>query len=72
MNLWRWLGASAFAAMGDVFSLENPERNGSLKTAAGMGLRIRVDKKENTNLRFDFALTNDKSTGFYISYGEAF
>jgi outer membrane translocation and assembly module TamA len=72
MALWRRIGASAFAAMGNVFSLQNPERNGSLKTAAGLGLRFKIDKKENTNLRLDFAITKDRSAGFYISYGEAF
>ena len=72
MVFWRWLGGSAFAAAGDVFSLKHPERKGRLKSAAGLGLRIRIDKKENTSLRFDYAIANDNSRGFYISFGEAF
>jgi outer membrane translocation and assembly module TamA len=72
MQIWRWIGGAAFAAMGDAFSIKHPERNGRIKTAAGLGLRIRVDKKENTNLRFDYAITNDNSRGFYVSFGEAF
>ena len=72
LPIWRWIGATTFASMGDVFSFQNPERNGKLKSAAGLGLRICVDKKEKTNLRFDYAITSDRSTGFYISFGEAF
>jgi hypothetical protein len=72
LPIWRWIGATTFASMGDVFSFQNSERNGKLKSAAGLGLRICVDKKEKTNLRFDYAITSDRSTGFYISFGEAF
>lgn len=72
MVLWKWLGATAFAAAGDVFSISSPERNGHLKSAAGLGLRIRVDKKENTNIRLDYGWVNDGSRGFYLAFGEAF
>jgi hypothetical protein len=72
MVFWRWLGGAAFAAMGDAFSFKHPERNGRLKSAAGLGLRIQIDKKENTSLRFDYAIASDNSRGFYISFGEAF
>jgi hypothetical protein len=68
----KWFGMTAFGAFGDVVSFKNPERNGSLKSAAGLGLRIKVDQKENTNMRFDFALTNEQDFGFYVSFGEAF
>lgn len=71
-HIWNWIGAAAFASMGDAFSFRYKERNGSIKTSAGLGLRLRVDKKENTNLRLDYAITNDNSRGFYISFGEAF
>ncbi len=68
----KWFGMTAFGAFGDVVSFKNPERNGSLKSAAGLGFRIKVDQKENTNMRFDFALSNEQDFGFYVSFGEAF
>jgi hypothetical protein len=72
MHCWRRLGAAAFAAAGNVFSFQHPGRSGKLKTAAGIGLRFQIDKRENTNLRFDYGWVNDGSHGFYISFGEAF
>lgn len=71
-SLWRWLGAAAFGSFGDAFSFQHPERNGRLKSSAGAGIRIRIDKKENTSLRFDYAITSDRTSGFYVSFGEAF
>jgi len=72
LDLSKWFGATVFAAFGDVVSFKNPSRNGSLKSAAGLGFRIKVDRTENTNMRFDFALTGQKDFGFYVSFGEAF
>jgi hypothetical protein len=68
----KWVGVSAFTAAGNVFNFKNPERAGSIKSAAGLGFRILVDPKENSFMRFDFAMTRDRDTGFYISFGEAF
>jgi hypothetical protein len=72
MICWKWIGAAAFAAAGNVFSVKHPERNGSIRTSAGLGLRFRVDKRENTNIRLDYGWVNDGSRGFYLSFGEAF
>jgi len=44
----------------------------SVKPNAGVGLRFRVDKKERTNLRFDYAIGRVDQSGFYISFGESF
>jgi hypothetical protein len=68
----KWIGLTVFGAAGDVVSFQNPARNGSIKTAGGTGIRIKVDQRENTNMRFDFALTNQRDFGFYVSFGEAF
>jgi hypothetical protein len=72
MQLWRRLGAAGFAAIGDVFSLNDPERNGRIKTAAGLGLRFQIDRKENTSIRLDYGRANDGSSGWYLAFGEAF
>lgn len=72
MHLWRRLGAAAFAAVGDVFSVKNPERNGSIKSSAGLGLRFQIDRRENTNIRLDYGWASDGSRGLYLSFGEAF
>lgn len=44
----------------------------SFKPNAGVGLRFLVDKNENTNLRFDYAVGVQNQSGFYISFGESF
>lgn len=72
LDFSKWFGLTVFGAAGDVVSFKNPKRNGALKTAGGAGLRIKVDQTENTNMRFDFAFTNQRDFGFYVSFGEAF
>jgi hypothetical protein len=44
----------------------------SLKSTAGMGLRILLNKKESVFARFDFAFNNEGGTGFYIRINDAF
>jgi outer membrane protein assembly factor BamA len=67
-----WIfGLTTFAALGDVASrLENFEII-NFKATYGLGLRIRVDKRDNVNLRFDYAMGRNTS-GFYVVFGEAF
>jgi outer membrane protein assembly factor BamA len=67
-----WIfGLTSFASAGDVagrlgeFDLRN------FKSTYGFGLRIRVDKRDNVNLRFDYARGKNTS-GFYVVFGEAF
>lgn len=69
--VWRWLGLTTFAAAGQVAPSFTQLTVYSPKVAGGIGLRIRVDKQENTNMRFDFARSS-AGTGFYVSFGEAF
>lgn len=69
LTLWNWLGAAFFGGAGRVTANSN-EKN-ILHPTYGGGLRIRIDKKENVNLRFDYA-KGDYSDGFYVSFGEAF
>ena len=43
----------------------------SIQPAAGVGLRILIDKKTRTNLIVDYAWGNN-SKGFYLNAGETF
>ena len=71
-KIHKWFGMTAFGGIGNVRNFENAKQNGTLKSAAGLGLRILVDPKENSYMRFDFALTRKNDFGFYVSFGEAF
>ncbi len=66
---WKWLGGVVFGGAGKVSEVR--ESGFVLHPTYGAGLRIRIDKKENVNLRFDYA-RGDFSDGFYVSFGEAF
>jgi hypothetical protein len=69
--LWRRLGATVFAGAGEVANgLDRFE--GRLKAAAGVGLRLAVQKKQKINIRFDFAVSSDDETRKYIKLKEAF
>lgn len=74
---WR-IGMTGFAGIGDVFgpySKRSPSTPTiSLRTAKpslGGGIRFMMDKKDQVNLRLDFAVGR-QSTGFYVAFGEAF
>jgi hypothetical protein len=55
-----------------VYKNFNQIENESFKPNAGFGFRFLVDKKENTNLRIDYAVGAQNQSGFYISFGESF
>ncbi len=68
---WR-IGMAAFGGISMVYEEFNKIQNKAFKPNAGLGLRFLVDKKENTNLRIDYALGREGQSGFYISFGESF
>jgi outer membrane protein assembly factor BamA len=70
--LYKWLHASAFLAVGEVANEIRKFNTQSLKSTAGMGLRILLNKKESVFARFDFAFNNEGGTGFYIRINDAF
>jgi outer membrane translocation and assembly module TamA len=71
IHVWRRIGAAAFAGLGDVApSLQDIKLN-RLKYSLGAGLRFKLDTREGTNLRLDFAW-GKHSTGFYMTVQEAF
>ena len=72
LTIWKWIGATAFGGIGRVAgNMPDSESESILHPTYGAGLRIRIDKKENVNLRFDYA-RGDHSDGFYVAFGEAF
>lgn len=68
---WR-IGVSTFGGFSNLFPSFNQFIISESKFNAGIGLRFLVDKKEGTNLRFDYAIGSGKNSGFYISFGESF
>jgi hypothetical protein len=67
---WRF-GAVAFSGIGDVGNdLSNFGENG-LKYSYGTGLRFKLNKKEDANLRIDYGITPEGG-GLYIVFAEAF
>jgi hemolysin activation/secretion protein len=67
---WR-LGAVAFGSVGKVFNNDDLVFFQNYRPAAGGGLRFKLSKKDEANIRFDVAVTPD-SYGFYIFFAEAF
>jgi Omp85 superfamily domain len=69
--VYKRIGLALFGGTGEVASdLEKFSVNG-LHYNYGFGLRYKIDKKENTNLRLDYGITKDQ-TGLYIVFAEAF
>ncbi len=68
---WR-IGIATFGGLSLMYEKISMMENESFKPNFGLGLRFLVDKKENTNLRIDYALGADNQSGFYISFGESF
>ncbi len=72
MKLFWRVGLSFFGGTSLVYPSLKNWNNNYFKPNAGLGLRFLVDKKENTSLRFDYAVGADGQNGFYISFGESF
>ncbi len=68
---WR-IGIATFGGISMIYENFKGIENESFKPNVGAGLRFLVDKKENTNLRIDYAVGADNQSGFYISFGESF
>lgn len=69
--IWR-LGLVAFASLGQVADEVNHLNLNDLKTAAGGGLRLMLNRQERLNIRIDYARGSDKASGLYFAIGEAF
>jgi outer membrane protein assembly factor BamA len=71
MPIYKWFGFAAFAGMGSVAKEIRDFSENTIHYNYGVGLRIRVNEKENANLRLDYGITKD-SHGIYLVFAEAF
>jgi outer membrane protein assembly factor BamA len=72
MPVWNIFGLTAWVGTGrvaDRYAALSPD---GLWLSYGGGLRIRVDSKHDTNMRFDFGFGPGGIHGYYINFGEAF
>jgi hypothetical protein len=70
--IWKIFGATAWLGAGRVAPSYSGLSLDGLKFSYGMGIRIKVDSKHNTNLRFDFGFGGNGIKGTYINFAEAF
>ena len=68
---WR-IGLAGFGGISMVYPDLAGIDQDSFKLNGGLGLRILVDKAENTNLRIDYAIGAAGQDGFYVTFGESF
>ena len=69
--IWRF-GAAIFGGVSNVYNTFDSFNFSHTKYNAGAGLRFVINRKENVNLRIDYAVGEGNSSGFYISFGESF
>lgn len=72
VNISRSIGLATFGGVSAVYPDLTSMSQSSFKPNLGLGLRFLVDKRENTNLRFDYAIGSKDQSGFYVSFGESF
>jgi outer membrane translocation and assembly module TamA len=66
----RW-GAVAFVGAGDVANRVPEFKFSNFRPNYGAGIRFKLDKTENLNLRFDYGF-GQNSNYFYFTIAEAF
>ncbi len=71
MPVYKAIGVAAFGGVGAVAKTVSQFKTNEWHYNYGVGLRIRLNKKENTNIRLDYGFTKD-SHGLYIVFAEAF
>ncbi|MGC4022095.1 MAG: BamA/TamA family outer membrane protein [Cyclobacteriaceae bacterium] len=72
MPLNRRFGVVGFAGLGKVYSPSQVDMTG-MHYSYGTGLRVNVNKRENLNLRLDYALGDPDHPGyFYLGFAESF
>jgi hypothetical protein len=76
---YRWqtferIGFVFYAGVGDVYDKLSDLALPVLKYNAGTGLRLKIVKEENLNIRFDYGFTfgHEFNTAFYLNIAEAF
>lgn len=71
MPVYKSIGVALFGGIGEVANTINQFKTNQVHYNYGVGLRLRINKKENTNIRIDYGFTKD-SQGLYIVFAEAF
>jgi outer membrane protein assembly factor BamA len=71
MPIYKWFGIAAFGGVGSVAREIKDFSENTFHYNFGVGLRIRINEKENTNLRLDYGITKD-THGIYLVFAEAF
>jgi hypothetical protein len=72
MPVWSILGVVAWVGTGRVAENYADLALSGFRISYGAGLRVRVDSKNNINLRMDWGFGPDGINGFYINFAEAF
>jgi outer membrane protein assembly factor BamA len=72
MPLWKIFGMAGWLATGRVANKYSDLSLQGWKLSYGGGIRIKVDSKNNTNLRLDFGFGPHGISGTYINFAEAF
>lgn len=72
MPVWSIIGVTGWLGTGRVAHSYSDLALDGFWLNYGFGLRLKVDSKNNTNLRFDMGFGNDGISGFYINFAEAF
>jgi outer membrane protein assembly factor BamA len=67
----RW-GITMFASAGDVSNGFSNFGTSEMKFSYGAGLRFALNRKEKLNLRIDYGITNQNTSGLYFQLSEAF
>ncbi len=71
MPIYKIIGVALFGGIGTVANNLAQFKSNEIHHNYGAGLRIRINKKENTNIRIDYGFTKD-SQGLYVVFAEAF
>jgi outer membrane protein assembly factor BamA len=70
-DVYKRLGAVVFGGVGTLGDAETLLRLGRPKGAYGAGLRFTANRRDHLNVRLDYGLGR-RSSGFYLTVGEAF
>jgi outer membrane protein assembly factor BamA len=72
LHIWNIFGIVGWFGVGQVQNSYSQVAMDQFHLSYGPGLRIKVDSKHDTNLRFDFGFGPGGIQGFYVNFGEAF
>lgn len=72
VEIWRFIGATAFTSVGVLGNEKDFLRFQLPKVSFGGGLRIKLLKDQHLNMRIDYGYTPGVGGNFYITFGEAY